>query len=83
MGDPTDDASAPAFDPLGTLSDDEKTRFNTIKDDPQFGQLCTDIQLIRKMQNAQTAFDKAQSDKDKPPEKKSKGGMFDWLAGDG
>lgn len=68
------------FDPLSVLTDDEKTRFNTIKDDPQFGQLCTDIQLIRKMQNAQSAFDKSKTDKNKPAS--NNGGMFGWLAGD-
>lgn len=62
------------FDPLSVLDDDEKTRFTLIKDDPKFTQMSSDINLIRKIQNAESKF---LSDKNKPaePEKVS---FFDW-----
>jgi len=52
------------FDPMATLDEEEKTRFSKLKDDPKFEQMFSDIFLIRKIQNAHTAFKKS---KDTPP----------------
>jgi len=67
------------FDPLTQLDADETARYNKIKDDPAFAQMFTDIDLIRKIQNGQRAFNVEKQKKQDEIDNPTKSGVFSWL----
>jgi len=63
------------FDPLSILNDEEKIRYNAVKDDPKFLQAMGDINLITKIEKARLKHIEPK------PEEPTKEGMFDWMFG--